>query len=146
MPKPIYYLVSVSNDEEHIMAFSFDKQILENIINEHPEKNEDYKLVIKENLKIYNIWTSYDSINQCKKYQLMYVNSLIMQPDYTKSKLYAFNMTKRINNGLDYIIEEGIINLDCFHDKVNEIPMLKDKISGNPILFDTFYEEGVMNA
>ena len=146
MPKPIYYLVSVSNDEEHIMAFSFDKQILENIINEHPEKNEDYKLVIKENLKIYNIWISYDSINQCKKYQIMYVNSLIMQPDYTKSKLYAFNMTKRINNGLDYIIEEGIINLDCFYDKVNEIPMLKDKISVNPILFDTFYEEGVMNA
>lgn len=145
MPKPIYYLVSVSDDEKHIMAISFDKEILENMIKEHPE-NEDYKLVIKENLKIYNIWTGFDSEKQCKKYHLMYVNSLIMQPDYTKAKLYAFNMTKRINHGLDFVIENGIVNLNCFHDKVNEIPMLKDNISANPILFDTYYEEGVMNA
>lgn len=145
MSKPIYYLVSVSDDEKHIMAISFDKEILENMIKEHPE-NEDYKLVIKENLKIYHIWTSFDSEKQCEKHHLMYVNSLIMQPDYTKANLYAFNMTKRINHGLDFIIENGIINLNCFHDKVNEIPMLKDNISANPILFDTYYEEGVMNA
>ena len=145
MPKPIYYLVSVSDDEEHIMAISFDKEILENMIKEHPE-NEDYKLVIKENLKIYNIWTSFDSEKQCEKHHLMYVNSLIIQPDYTKANLYAFNMTKRINHGLDFVIENGIVDLHCYFDKVNEIPMFKNNISANPILFDTYYEEGIMNA
>ena len=147
MSKLIYYLVSVSDDEEHIMAISFNKEILENIIYEHPEKNEDYKLVIKENLKIYNIWTSFNGENQCKTYHVMYVKSKsLRQPDYTKSKLYAFNTIKRINNGLDFVIEERIVNL-CFpHDKVNEIPILKDNISANPISFDTYYEEGIMNA
>lgn len=143
MCKPIYYLLSVSDDEEHIMALSFDKEILENLIHKYFEKNENYFFVIKENLKIYNIWTSFDRINQCKKYHVMYINSIIKH-DYTN--LYAFNFKKKINNGLDFVIEERIINLSCFHDKVNEIPMLKDNISSNPILFDTYYEEGVMNA
>ena len=147
MSKLIYYLVSVSDDEEHIMAISFDKGILENIIYEHPEKNEECKLVIKENLKIYDIWTSFNGENQCKTYHVMYVKSnSLRQPDYTKSKLYAFNTIKRINNGLDFVIEEKIVNLCFLHDKVNEIPVLKDNISANPISFDTYYEEGVMNA
>ena len=77
----------------------------------------------------------------------MYVKSnSLRQPDYTKSKLYAFNTIKRINNGLDFVIEEKIVNLCFLHDKVNEIPVLKDNISANPISFDTYYEEGVMNA
>ena len=56
MSKPIYYLVSVDNNsesEEYIMAISFDKHILEDMIINNYEPNEDYKLIIRENLKIF---------------------------------------------------------------------------------------------
>jgi hypothetical protein len=96
-----------------------------------------------ENLKIFNLWIGYDSEKLCDKYHIMYVNS---QRDYTKSKLYAFNRLKRINNGLYYIYENGIIDLYGFYDKVSEIPLLKENISVNTIEFDTYYEEGIMNA
>lgn len=144
MSKPIYYLVSVGNDEEYIMAISFDREILENMIQEHPELDEGYKLVIKEHLKIFQIYLQYDDQRLYDKYVFMHVNYPSKTYDYTN--LYAFNMTKRIDHGLDFEIENGIIDLHCYHDKVNKIPLLKDNISANPILFDTYYEEGIMNA
>lgn len=144
MSNPIYYIVSVSEYEEHIMAISFDKVILENMIREHPEKNEHYKLVIKENLKIFQIACGYDAIKQCDKYEIMYI--YYSGKKYIYTDLYAYSRTKRINHGLDFVIEDGIIDLDCFYDEINEIPLLKNNISANRILFDTYYEEGVMNA
>ena len=101
MSRPIYYLVSSVGDEceeEYIMAMSFDKKVLENMI----YTSKSSKLIIRENLKIFNLWIGYDSEKLCDKYHIMYVNS---QRDYTKSKLYAFNRLKRINNGLYYIYE-----------------------------------------
>ena len=142
MSTPIYYLVSSVGDEceeEYIMAMSFDKKVLENMI----YTSKSSKLIIRENLKIFNLWVGYDSEKLCDKYHIMYVNS---QRDYTKSKLYAFNRLKRINNGLYYIYENGIIDLYAFYDKVSEIPLLKENISVNTIEFDTYYEEGIMNA
>jgi len=75
----------------------------------------------------------------------MWINYPYKSQNY--SKLYAFNRIKKINNGLDYLIENCIVNLSLFYDKIDEIELFKDNnISANPILFDTFYEEGVMNA
>jgi len=148
MSKPIYYLVSVDNNsesEEYIMGISFDKKILEDMINNNYKPNEDYKLVIRENLKIFQIWLGYDKEKLCDKYRIMWVG----YPDrkYNYTKLYSFNRVKKINNGLDYLIENSIVDLSVFYDKIDEIELFKDNnISTNPILFDTYYEEGVMNA
>ena len=148
MSKPIYYLVSVSSNtesEECIMAISFDKHILEDMINKNYEPNEDYKFVIRENLKIFQIWLGYDKEKLCHKYNIMWVGYQHKSNNY--SKLYAFNRVKRINNGLDYLIENCIVDLSVFYDKINEIELFKNNnISANPILFDTYYKEGVMNA
>ena len=66
---------------------------------------------------------------------------------YNTKNLYAFNRIKKINNGLDFVIENSIVDLNGFNDKVNSIELFKDNnISANPILFDTYYDEGVMNA
>ena len=59
MSEPIYYLVSVSgNDEndyeEYIMAISYNKEVLENMIDEHTKLDQCFTFVIKENLKIQN--------------------------------------------------------------------------------------------
>lgn len=144
MSKPIYYLLSVGYDEEYIMAISFDKEILENMIQKHTEQNEDYKFIIKEDQKIFQIAIGYDDKSQTDKYEIIYINYPGKKYDY--GNLYAFNRIKRINHGLDFIIENGIIDLYGIYDKLNEIPFLKDNISRNPVKFDTYYEEGIMNA
>jgi hypothetical protein len=148
MSKPIYYLVSVSNNsepEEYIMGISFDKKILEDMINNNHKPNEDYKLIIRENLKIFQICLDYDKEKLCNKYHIMWIGYPYKSHNY--SKLYAFNRIKKINNGLDYLIENIIVDLSVFYDKIDEIELFKDNnISANPILFDTYYEEGVMNA
>ena len=148
MSKPIYYLVLVSSNtesEECIMAISFDKHILEDMINKNYEPNEDYKFVIRENLKIFQTWLGYDKEKLCNKYCIMWLGYQDKSNNY--SKLYAFNRVKRINNGLDYLIENCIVDLSVFYDKINEIELFKNNnISANPILFDTYYKEGVMNA
>jgi hypothetical protein len=41
---------------------------------------------------------------------------------------------------------ENVVVVDCFN-KLNDIEFFKDNnISLNPILFDTYYDEGIMNA
>ncbi len=146
MSKPIYYLVSVScnsESEEYIMAISFDKKILEDIINNKYEPNEHYKLVIRDNLKIFQIWLGYDKEKLCNKYHIMWVGNR----KYNYTKLYCFNKVTKINNGLDYLIENIIVDLSVFYDKIDEIELFEDdNISANPILFDNYYKEGVINA
>lgn len=151
--RPIYYLVtslglfvsSLGDDEckeEYIMAISFDKEVLENMI----YKSSNPNLVIRENLKIFNVWLGYDSKNQCDEYNIMYNKNIKI--DYQQSNLYAFNRRKRFKDGLYYhsICENGIIDLYPFYDKVSEISLLKDNISVNEIKFDTYYEDGIMNS
>jgi len=139
MSGPIYYLISAFEDAEYIMAISYNKEVLENMI-----KGKDCNLIIKEKLKIYQIAMGYDREAQSDKYEIIHIN--YFNKKWHCENLYAFNKPKRINNGLDYIVENGIIDLYSFNDEINEIPLLKDNISANPIKFDTYYEEGVMNA
>ena len=145
MSKPIYYLVLVYEDAEDIMAISYDKEVLENMIKENDCKEKDCKFIIKENLKIYQIVIYNDDIKTPNyKYEIMHINYL--NKKWNWYNLYAFNKIKKANNGFDYIIENGIIDLYSFNDKIDEIPSLKNNVSANPIKFDTYYEEGVMNA
>lgn len=143
----IYYIVSISCDnenDEYIMAMSLDKKILENMVVTNYKPNDDYKLEIRENLKIFQVWLSYNTEKLCDDYTVMYVSSSNI--NYDSGKIYAFNREKRINHGLDYIIENSLVDLSIFYDKINEITLFKDNLSANPISFDTYYEEGIMNA
>jgi len=143
----IYYIVSIScfnENEEYIMAISFNKNTLVNMIKTNYKQYKDYNLEIRENLKIFQLWLSYNKEKLCDDYTIMYVSSSNI--NYNSGKIYAFNREKRINNGLDYVIENSLVDLSVFYDKVNEISLFKDNLSANPILFDTYYEEGIMNA
>ncbi len=143
----IFYIVSVGIDEpfeEYIMAISLDKKILENMIETNYKANKGYKLEIRENLKIFEIALEYDIEKHCDKYLLMYIN--YPGRPHNLTNLYAYNRIKRINHGLDYIIENSLVDLSIFYDKVNEITLFKDNLSANPISFDIYYEEGIMNA
>jgi len=90
------------------------------------------------------VWLSYNKEKLCDDYTVMYLSSSNI--NYDSGKIYAFNREKRINNGLDYVIENSLVDLSVFYDKINEISLFKDNLSANPILFDTYYEEGIMNA
>ena len=137
MSKPIYYLISAFEDAEYIMAISFDREILENMI-----KEKDCKFIIKEDLKIYQIVIYNDDIKTPNyKYEIMHINYL--NKKWHCENLYAFNKIKIDDLN---IIENGIVDLYSFNNKINEIPVLKNNISANLIKFDTYYEEGVMNA
>ena len=145
----IYYIVSIScfnfnENEEYIMAISFDKDILVNMIKTNYKPHKDYNLEIRENLKIFQVWLSYNKEKLCDDYTVMYLSSSNI--NYDSGKIYAFNREKRIDNGLDYVIENSLVDLSVFYDKINEISLFKDNLSANPILFDTYYPEGIMNA
>jgi hypothetical protein len=143
----IYYIISIScfnENEVYIMAISFDKNILIDMIKTNYKPYKDYNLEIRENLKIFQVLSSYNKEKLCDDYTVMYLSSSNI--NYDSGKFYAFNREKRIDNGLDYIIKNSLVDLSVFYDKINEISLFKDNLSANPILFDTYYEEGIMNA
>jgi hypothetical protein len=146
MSEPIYYLVSVSgNDEndyeEYIMAISYNKEVLENMIDEHTKLDQCFTFVIKENLKIQN-FLGY-SANKTGNFKLLFYENYDICNISEDDKLYAYNLVN-----LDNIVENRLLrvykkDLDKFkthlHNNVNNI-------STNPIEFNTYYEEGIMNA
>ena len=146
MSEPIYYLVSVSgNDEndyeEYIMAISYNKEVLENMIDEHTKLDQCFTFVIKENLKIQN-FLGY-SANKTGNFKLLFYENYDICNISEDDRLYAYNLVN-----LDNIVENRLLrvyktDLDKFkthlHNNVNNI-------STNPIEFDTYYEEGIMNA
>ena len=146
MTEPIYYLVSVSgNDEndyeEYIMAISYNKEVLENMIDEHTKLDQCFTFVIKENLKIQN-FLGY-SANKTGNFKLLFYENYDICNISEDDRLYAYNLVN-----LDNIVENRLLrvykkDLDKFtthlHNNVNNI-------STNPIEFDTYYEEGIMNA
>ena len=147
----IFYILyqSLTNDNDHdIMAISFDKKILENLIKTNYTTNYFYKLEIKENLHIFQIGLVYDTENFCDNYYVVSVVNMYGQEKNNISKnLYAFNRTKRIDNSSVYINESSIVDLSIFYDKIYKISVLKDgNISQNPIEFDKYYSCGIMCA
>lgn len=150
MSDVIYYLVGVYDNpheyQEFIMAISFHKNILEDMIQQKQSKSDQfYSLVIRENLKIFQIWLGYDREKLCDLYNLIYIDYPSRKINY--HNLYAFNRVKKINNGLNFTIENSIVDLSGFNDKVNNIELFRESnISKNPILFNTYYDEGIMNA
>ena len=130
----IYSLVSIDKEcidnEQYVMAISYSKEILENMIQNMPQsKFEICNFIIKENIPIYSLMKVDDKI--------IIINSI----KFNANNLYAFNKitTSSVENVLLDITSFDINELRKLHAFCNDL-------SENIILFDTYYDEGIMNA
>jgi hypothetical protein len=121
----IYSLVSI-NEKEYIQAISYDKRKLENFL----ESDQLANFVIKDNTQIYKLYF----INELGK--------MLLIPKKDKkniTKLYGFN--KISTKGCENIL------LDLSDVKYEEVKKIFEfNLSSNEILFDVYYDEGIMNA
>jgi len=121
----IYSLVSI-NENEYIQAISYDKRKLENIL----QSDQLANFVIKDNTQIYKLYF----INELGK--------MLLIPKKDKkniNKLYGFN--KISTKGCENIL------LDLSDVKYEEVKKIFEfNLSSNEILFDVYYDEGIMNA
>jgi len=132
----IYSLVSIDKECpkcQYVNAISYSRDILEDMIkNIHPDVFELADFIIKQNTLIYFLMplngkillaTSLDKVN------------------FNKDSLYAFN--KITTNSVDNVLLD-ISGFDI--ENLRNLHIFKDDLSENVILFDTYYEEGIMNA
>lgn len=130
----IYSLVSIEKDcinDQYIMAISYDKQVLENMLaTVKPQLGHLCNFAIKENTKLYKIIKSDD--------KHFIINKLKLGENYD---LHGFN--KITTRGCDQVLLD--IN-DVDLDYLNTTKIFKDNISLNNIMFDTYYDESIMNA
>lgn len=132
----IYGIVSIDKSCDccqYVQAVSYSKELLEDMINNiHPDDLLLADFTIKENIPIYF---------------LMPLNGKILlatsldKVDFNKDSLYAFNKitTNAVDNVLLDISGFDVENLRTLH-------IFKDDLSENIIEFDTYYEEGIINA
>lgn len=130
----IYSLIGIdkaSPDSEYIYAISYSKEILKNmILNINSDLIKLADFVINENAVIYSLITIKNRI-------ILIKNSV----KYNVNNLYAFNKitSSDVKNVLLDITGFDITNLRKLNIFINDL-------SENKILFDTFYDEGIMNA
>jgi len=136
----LYFTYKSHEDFSYVHAFSFDKQILENmIINDIPQE-EKLCYSIKP-IKLYKpIFTT--KINDDKDYNRDYLKIFLTEINdtiYDKNifPIYGFNKIK--NNKC----EQVLLSLATCEDVI----LYKDLgISNNPIEIDTLYEESILNS
>lgn len=131
----MYHIVSIgkefTDDRQCIMAISYSKEILENMI-EHisPSKFEYCNYIIKENnLQIYSLKRIDNKI------------ILINSNKFDKNNLYAFNKITTSS------VENVLLDITGFDiNELRKLNIFKNDLSENNILFDTYYDEGIMNG
>jgi hypothetical protein len=131
----IYSLVSIDKEskDEYIQAISYNKNILQNfLVTVKPHYEQLAEFVIKDTTKIYKIYFN-DDLGKM----------VLMSSKYKKdsSKLYAFN--KITTKGCENVLLDLS---DVKYEEIKDILPFKNDISMNEILFDTYYDEGIMNA
>lgn len=132
----IYSLVSIDKscrECQYVNAISYSREILEDMIkNIHPDDLLLADFIIKENMPVYF---------------LMPLNGKVLlatsldKVDFNKESLYAFN--KITTNAVDNVLLD-ISGFDI--EELRNSPIFKDDLSENIIEFDTYYEEGIINA
>lgn len=130
----IYRLVSIEKeceDDQYIMAVSYDKNVLENILaTVKPQLENQCNFAIKENTELYKV-TKFNG-----SYFIVRTSKL-----YEGQKLHGFNKITT------YKCEQVLIDLNGQNvDVLDQIEIFKDNLSRNNIEFDTYYDEGIMNA
>lgn len=132
----IYSLISIDKScrqSQYINAISYSREIIEGMIkNIHPDDLELADFIIKENTPVYF---------------LMPLNGKILlatsldKVDFNKDRLYAFN--KITTSAVDNVL----LDISGFDIEIlRTLNIFKDDLSENIIHFDTYYEEGIMNA
>ncbi len=138
----IYSLVSIDREskDEYVQAISFDRQVLENfLVTVQPQYENLCDFAIKDYLPIYKL----QFVKELGK-------RLLLPVEYSNNlKLHGFNkITSKYKN--NQIVEEcNNVLLDLSntnYDEIKDHKMFKDNVSLNEILFDTYYNEGIMNA
>lgn len=132
----IYSLVSIDKscrECQYVNAISYSREILEDMIeNIHPDDLKLADFIIKENTPIYFLMPLNDKILLATS-----LNKVV----FNKDSLYAFN--KITTN----VVENVLLDVSDFDiEELRKSNIFKHDISQNNILFDTYYEEGIMNA
>ena len=142
---PIYSIISTSKDEprdQYVMAVSYNKELLENmVLNIDPTHLQLATFHISDNTPIYslkkiNYPPPYDH-DRSASWHFILVNTI----DANTSNLYAWN--KITSNKVDNVLLDVS---SCNIDEINNLSFIKNNMSEHKILFDFYYDEGIMNA
>jgi hypothetical protein len=132
----IYSLVSIDKSCtqcQYVNAISYSKELIEDMIqNIHPDDLTLADFIIKENTPIYFLMPLNDTIHIARP---------LHEVTFNKDNLYAFN--KITTNAVENVLLD-IGNFDI--EELRKLYIFKDDISQNKIVFDTYYEAGIMNA
>jgi uncharacterized membrane protein len=135
----IYSLVSIDKqcvDDQYIQAISYDKLCLQSMID-----NLDSNLlsladfIIKENTPVYSLLKIKTNTEPKSNICLYSVNK------FDDNKLYGFN--KLTSNG----VQQVLLDVTPFNNyELKKKSFFKNDLSENSIVFDKYYDEGIMNA
>ena len=117
--------------DKYVYAFSFDKDILNNMIEEHVN-DEDKHLYFISRIGVYSLCES-DYENKIRHVILPMDDNCCF--DTLKYPIYGFN---KITGDK---CEQVILCSNFFNDRIIDMG-----ISTNPIKIDTFYPESILNA
>jgi hypothetical protein len=135
----LYFTEPDANDCKYVHAFSFSKQILEDmIINNCLENEKDYYSINPVSMFahiVVKINTSDISDSEKKNYNLLFDIGELNYADIS-GPLYGFNYMKN-----DIICDQILLSTQNITKYLE-----KEGISSNPIQIDTFYEESILNA
>ena len=133
----IYSLVSIDKECtncKYVNAISYSKELLQNMI-----QNIDQKLLKHADFVI-QIYTDIYSLFQLNG-KIMITRQIEENKIFNPDNLYAFNKFT------SHCVENVLLDITGFDiDEVRKFNIFKNELSENKILFDTFYDEGIMNA
>ena len=133
----LYFIDPECNLDQYILAVSLSKENLNNILNDIINKNyliSEYSSYIIKKIKSYSL-IKYDN-------KFIFTRNLSMNETIFYKSLYAYN--KIIFKNEMEICEQVLLNI--FEENNEEKILLGHDISNNPIIFDKYYEESIMNS
>ena len=132
----IYSLVSIDKSCrkcQYVNAISYSRELLEDMIkNIHPDDLKLADFIIKENTPVYYLMPFNGKI---------LLATSLDKLDFNNDSLYAFN--KITTNAVDNVLLD-ISGFDI--ENLRTLNIFKHDLSENIIHFDTYYEEGIINA
>jgi hypothetical protein len=135
----IYSLLSIEKDcseDQYIQAISYDKNVLQSMLDNLDSNTLNRAdFVIKENTPVYSLLKLRTNTEDKSKIYLYPVNK------FNTNKLYGFN--KMTSNG----VEQVLLDVTTFNNfELKNKPFFKNDLSDNSIIFDKYYDEGIMNS
>jgi hypothetical protein len=135
----IYSLLSIDkncSDDQYIQAISYDKSCLQSMLDNLDSNTLNLAdFVIKENTPVYSLLKIKTNTEHKSNIVLYSVNK------FNDNKLYGFN--KITSNG----VEQVLLDVTGFNNfELKNKPFFKNDLSENSIVFDKYYDEGIMNS